>query len=59
MPPGLATLLPGDAAGLIQQWQRVPGLSIAIDEGQAKVRRVVPVAGPQAAFQLLLANCPL
>jgi hypothetical protein len=59
LPPGLAILLPGDAAGLVEQWQQVPELSIAIDEGQAKVRGIVPTAGLQAAFQLLQANCPI
>jgi hypothetical protein len=57
LPPGLAILLTGDAAGLIQQWQQAPERSIAIDEGQAKVRGIVPMAGLQAAFQMLPANC--
>jgi len=58
LPPGLAILLPDDAAALVQhQWQQAPELSIVVDEGQTKARGVVPMAGLQAALQLLLANC--
>lgn len=58
LPPGLVILLPDDAAALVQhQWQKASALSIAIGEGQTKVRGFVPMAGLQAAFQLLLANC--
>ena len=58
LPPGLAILLPDDAAALVQhKWQQAPELSIVVDEGQTKARGVVPMAGLQAALQLLLANC--
>lgn len=60
LPPGLEILLPADAAMRIQhQWERAPELSMVVDEGQIKVRGAVPIAGLQAAFQLLLANCSL
>lgn len=60
LPPGLAVLLPGDAAVLIKQrWRQVPELSIAVVDGPAKLHGVVSMAGLQTAFQLLLANCLL
>jgi len=57
--PGTAILIPRDAAALVSgPWQDLKELPIRVDDGQSAIHGVVPIAGLQAAFKLLMASCP-
>jgi hypothetical protein len=56
--PGTAVLLPGDAQVLVDgPWRTQDSLSVQINDGQTKIRGVVPLTGLQTAFKVLLAGC--
>lgn len=58
-PPGTAILLPGDAKTLVNgALQAQDDLFVRVDSGQTTIRGVVALAGVQAAFKVLVANCP-
>jgi len=56
--PGTAVLLPGDGKFLVSgSWQIQNDLFIRINDDQTTVAGVVALAGLQAAFKVLVANC--
>ena len=58
-PPGTAILLPGDAALFVgSTFGRLDDLFIRVADGQNTIQGVVPLEGLQAAFKVLVANCP-
>jgi len=58
VPPGTLVLLPPSAASLVNgPWHDLSELSVRINEGQATIRGVIPLAGLQAAFKILMTNC--
>jgi len=59
-PPGTALVLPTDAAALVRgSWQALNDIFIRIDDGQDTIRGVVVLTGLQAAFNELMASCPV
>jgi hypothetical protein len=59
-PPGTIILVPGDAATLVNgPWQALHDLLIQVSDGKSKIRGVVPLAGLQATFKILVASCPM
>jgi hypothetical protein len=59
-PPGTAVILPGDPKVVIgSAWPAESDLFIRVIDGPTKVSGVVPLAGLQSAFTLLMSNCPL
>jgi hypothetical protein len=59
VPPFTTVRLRADAAELVSgPWQAAAELAVEVEDEQAPVRGVVPVAGLRAAFQALLASCP-
>ncbi|MGA2126754.1 MAG: hypothetical protein ABSG76_11445 [Xanthobacteraceae bacterium] len=58
VPPFTTVRLRADAAELVSgPWQGAAELAVEIDDEQAPIRGVVPVAGLRPAFQALLASC--
>ena len=56
--PGTVVLLPGNANALVDGlWRAEKDLFLQIDDGQTPIHGVIPLAGLQAAFKLLTANC--
>ncbi len=59
-PPGTAVILPGDPKVVVgNAWQAESDLFIHVIDGPTKISGVVPLAGLQAAFTLLMSNCPV
>jgi hypothetical protein len=59
VPPGTAILLPAAATDLVRgSWRGLSELFLRVTEGQKTIRGVVPFAGLQTAFKVLIANCP-
>lgn len=57
-PPGTAVVLPGDPKAVIgSAWSAESDLSIRVIDGPTKISGVVPLAGLQSAFALLMSNC--
>ena len=57
-PPGTAVVLPGDPKTAIGgAWSTESDLFIRVIDGPTKVSGVVPLAGLQSAFALLMSNC--
>jgi hypothetical protein len=56
--PGTAVVLPGDPKTVIGgAWSTESDLFIRVIDGPTKVSGVVPLAGLQSAFALLMSNC--
>jgi len=59
-PPGTAIVLPTDATTLVRgSWQALNDLFIRVNDGQDTIRGVVMLGGLQAAFNELMASCPV